>query len=95
MPNGARATGVACLLLIAMSSSPLAAAGRVWFVPWKVLEPGAQPIEALFTLYWIPGEASGPRPQASGERRLPRTPEAWALGPQENGGCREPLRPEA
>ena len=55
MQRGIRAAGVAAFLLfIGWPISPLAAADRVWFVPWKVLDPGAPPAKSIFALYWIP-----------------------------------------
>ncbi|HEU4521069.1 MAG TPA: hypothetical protein VFT12_03640 [Thermoanaerobaculia bacterium] len=53
MQNAVRAAGTAALLL-AVSTLPLLAAERIWFVPWKVLAPGATPEDALFVVYWIP-----------------------------------------
>lgn len=53
MQNGARAAGAAAFLL-AVLVQPLAAAERVWFVPWKVLDAGQAPDDALFIVYWIP-----------------------------------------
>jgi hypothetical protein len=31
-----------------------AVAGEMSFVPWKVLEPGAQPVKKAFVLFWVP-----------------------------------------
>ena len=41
---------VASLLLAAAAD----AARQVWFVPWKVLEPGVEAKPSLLALYWIP-----------------------------------------
>lgn len=31
-----------------------AAASQMSFVPWKVLEPGAEPVKKAFVLFWVP-----------------------------------------
>jgi hypothetical protein len=55
MQRGIRAAGVAAFLLfIGWPIPPLYPADRIWFVPWKVLDPGAAPAKSIFTLYWIP-----------------------------------------
>jgi hypothetical protein len=46
-----RRAGTVALLLIAV---PLSAAQQVWFVPWKVLEPGVEAKPSLLAVYWIP-----------------------------------------
>ena len=52
MAKGMYAAALAAVLLV--TTTPLEAAERVWFVPWKVLDPGTAPDAALFVLYWIP-----------------------------------------
>jgi hypothetical protein len=49
--QGVRRAGIVALLLI---TAPLSAAQRVWFVPWKVLEPGVEAKPSLLAVYWIP-----------------------------------------
>jgi hypothetical protein len=41
-------------LALVVSLPVFASAERVTFVPWKVLEPGAQPDKKAFVLFWIP-----------------------------------------
>ncbi|HEX6177240.1 MAG TPA: hypothetical protein VF057_02685 [Thermoanaerobaculia bacterium] len=54
MERVARAAAAALLLIVACSALPLVAAGRVTFVPWKVLGPEDAAPESMFVLYWIP-----------------------------------------
>lgn len=54
MQKGARSAVVAALLLLAASAE---AARRVWFVPWKVLEPGVEAEPSFLAVYWIPGSS--------------------------------------
>ena len=49
--QGVRRAGIVVILLIA---APLSAAQQVWFVPWKVLEPGVEAKPSLLAVYWIP-----------------------------------------
>lgn len=51
MQRGVRSAVVIALLLLAVSAD---AARQVWFVPWKVLEPGVEAKPSLLALYWIP-----------------------------------------
>jgi len=46
-----RRAGIVALLLM---TAPLSAAQQVWFVPWKVLEPGVDAKPSLLAVYWIP-----------------------------------------
>ena len=55
MQRAVRAAGVVALFFFFLGITVAAdGAGRVWFVPWKVLERGETPADSLFTLYWIP-----------------------------------------
>ncbi|MGZ8869410.1 MAG: hypothetical protein ACXW2P_13790 [Thermoanaerobaculia bacterium] len=51
MQRGVRAAGMAVVLSI---TAPLFAGQQVWFVPWKVLEPGVEAKPSLLAVYWIP-----------------------------------------
>ena len=48
------ASWAAFLLLIAVCALPLAAADRISFVPWKVLDAGSEAGDSMFVLYWVP-----------------------------------------
>ena len=50
----ARRAGLVVIALFVSIPLSRAGDGRVLFVPWKVLEPGASPAAALLTVYWIP-----------------------------------------
>jgi hypothetical protein len=54
MPRGVRSTVVVALLLL---SSAAEGARQVWFVPWKVLEPGVEAKPSLLAVYWIPASS--------------------------------------
>ncbi len=41
-------------LVVLVGSRLYAGAAQMSFVPWKVLEPGAEPAKKAFTLFWIP-----------------------------------------
>jgi hypothetical protein len=55
MSRRIRITGVVFAALIAACA--WAADPRLSLVPWKVLEPGSQPLKTQFILYWIPASA--------------------------------------
>ena len=52
-----RLAGVVCLALLVCAATDAGTGSRVWFVPWKVLEHGDVPPQALMTLYWVPSSA--------------------------------------
>jgi hypothetical protein len=50
-----RLYGVVCLaLLVCLSAGALDNSSRVWFVPWKVLDPDTEAEPAPLTLFWVP-----------------------------------------
>ena len=51
-----RIAGMVALALMICGCSH-AAAAQMAFVPWKVLEPGAEPVKKAFVLFWIPASA--------------------------------------
>ena len=53
MRGAIRSGGMVALALI-LCARAQAAATQVSFVPWKVLEPGAEPVKKAFLLFWIP-----------------------------------------
>jgi hypothetical protein len=55
MKRRIRVTGVVLVALLALRA--WAADPRLSLVPWKVLEPGAQPLKTQFVLFWIPASA--------------------------------------
>jgi hypothetical protein len=55
MKRRIRFTGVVLVALLALRA--WAADPRLSLVPWKVLEPGAQPLKTQFVLFWIPASA--------------------------------------
>lgn len=54
MQRGVRSAVVVALLLLSVSAD---AARHVWFVPWKVLEPGVEAKPSLLAVYWIPASS--------------------------------------
>ena len=54
MERVTRAAAAALLLVLACYALPLVGAGRVTFVPWKVLDPADAAPESMFVVYWIP-----------------------------------------
>ncbi len=54
MQRGVRSAVVVALILLA---GPADAARRVWFVPWKVLEPGVEAKPSFLAVYWIPASS--------------------------------------
>lgn len=53
MQRGVR-TAVVIALLLSVSAD---AAREVWFVPWKVLQPGVAAQPSLLAVYWIPASS--------------------------------------
>ena len=54
MQRGVPSAVLVALLLLA---APADAARQVWFVPWKVLEPGVEAKPSLLAVYWIPASS--------------------------------------
>lgn len=52
--RGAIQMGRMVALALIFCARVQAAATQVSFVPWKVLEPGAEPLKKAFVLFWIP-----------------------------------------
>lgn len=48
-----RFAGLVALAFLSTARAP-GGTGEMSFVPWKVLEPGAQPAKKAFVLFWIP-----------------------------------------
>ena len=53
MRGAIRLSGMVALAL-AIAAHAQAAASQISFVPWKVLDPGAEPAKKAFVLFWIP-----------------------------------------
>ncbi len=53
MCRPSRSTGVVVVALLAAVCA-VAGPSQVSFVPWKVLEPGSEPLKTPLVLYWIP-----------------------------------------
>jgi hypothetical protein len=51
-----RIGGVVVAALLAAAHAR-AAGSQVTFVPWKVLEPGSEPVKAPLVLFWVPASA--------------------------------------
>lgn len=54
MQRGVRSAVVVALILLA---APAEAGRQVWFVPWKVLEPGVEAKPSFLAVYWIPASS--------------------------------------
>lgn len=54
MQRGLRSAVVVALLLRSVSAD---AVREVWFVPWKVLQPGVAAKPSLLAVYWIPASS--------------------------------------
>lgn len=44
-------------LTVSIDACASFSAPQLWFVPWKVLNPGARPAEAPLVLFWLPASA--------------------------------------
>lgn len=54
MTGAIRASGIVVALALLTGARADAAASQMSFVPWKVLEPGTEPLKRAFVLFWIP-----------------------------------------